>query len=299
MVGVLTHALGFACIIVAGFLLNSLGFISGDARKVLPEIMLKVTLPASIAVNLNGTALDLPDLYFVVLGALFNVVALTFAFFYGRSRDESGFAMVNLAGYNIGCFAMPFISGMLDQQAMAQAGLFDMGNSIMCLGVNYAVASQVERGRGFSFSYLLNSVLRSVPVATYAVMVVLCLAGLGLPELLMDPLQIAARANPFIAMMVIGISMGFASGFEMLPRIASYCGMRLGLSFVAIALLMALPIPSASKGVAVVLCLAPISAVSSVYTRYLNRDAELSACINSAYVPISIIAMSVAIALLP
>lgn len=289
---VIFHASGFAILIALGWMLRELGVVGRDAQLVLPNIMLRVTLPAAIIANLNGGTISLSELYFVVMGIVVNAFALLCAWIYGHSRNEAGFAMVNLAGCNIGCFAMPFISGLLGGREMVMASLFDIGNSMMCLGINYAIAAQVEVGGPFNGRRAVRSVLTSVPVVTYIAMLLLCMFQVSLPEAIMPPIETAARANPFIAMMVIGVSIGFAKGDGAIARIIRYCVMRFAISLALVAAISILPIPGVARCVASVLCFAPIGAVSSVYTRKLGEDAELSACINSAYVPISIVCMS-------
>ena len=47
---------------------------------------------------------------------------------------------MNVAGYNIGNFTMPFIQGFLGTTGLAAASLFDTGNSFICLGGAYSLA---------------------------------------------------------------------------------------------------------------------------------------------------------------
>ena len=69
-------------------------------------------------------------------------------------------------------------------------------------------------------------------------------------------------------------------------------------SVVAASLIALLPLSLEAKGVAICLVFAPIGAVSSVYARRLDLDDGAAACINSCYVPVSIIAMSAVIIML-
>ena len=298
MLDVVINAFGFACIILLGWCTRRFGVVGPEAGVALSCIMLSVTLPCAIIVNLNGYRVAPADAYFVLLGALFNITALILAYFYGKAHGESAFAMVNLAGFNIGCFAMPFVSGLLSPHAIIQTSFFDIGNSIMCLGLNFGFASQVNGAQSsFSLHKLLSSLYHSVPVVTYAIMLALCAAGLALPNGLMHVVEIAGKANPFIAMMAIGVSISIGAQDNGFGRIARFCAIRFAHSLAAALVVALLPISLEAKEVALVLCFAPISAVNSVYTRRLGLDYSTSACINSAYVPISIMAMSAVIAL--
>ena len=57
--------------------------------------------------------------------------------------------MLNLPGYNIGIFALPFVSSFLGPQGVVAACLMDVGNSCVCLGGAYGVASSIKAGSGF------------------------------------------------------------------------------------------------------------------------------------------------------
>ena len=51
------------------------------------------------------------------------------------------FYVFNLAGYNIGCFTLPFAQSFLGPFAVVATCMFDVGNSIMCTGGTYALTS--------------------------------------------------------------------------------------------------------------------------------------------------------------
>ena len=79
-------------------------------------------------------------LWLVALGALCNVlmVATGYGMTYGKARQERAFSMLNLSGYNIGTFAMPFVAGFLPPTGFLATCLFDAGNAIMCTGGTYS-----------------------------------------------------------------------------------------------------------------------------------------------------------------
>ena len=308
MLAVIGNALGFACIIIVGWTARRLHLVDREVKRVLPNLMLCITLPASIISNCNGCKISPSDLYILGLGCLFNATALILAWIVGRRNHLSSFLMVSTAGFNIGCFAMPFVQGMLPAQAVMQASLFDIGNSLMCLGLNYGIVAQAKEaetgGDGrLDVPKLLGVALRSVPVIAYLAMLALCLLRIELPVMLVNAAGIAGRANPFIAMMVIGTSIEFVGKDDIgdgaggrYGVVFKACALRLLHSAASAAVVVVLPLPAAVKCVVTCLVFAPIGAVSSVYAHRLRLDDGLAACINSCYVPISIIAMSAVLA---
>ena len=59
----------------------------------------------------------------------------------GKDRDEKAFHILNMSGYNIGNFTMPFTAGFFGPTGVVITSLFDTGNAFICLGGAYSVAS--------------------------------------------------------------------------------------------------------------------------------------------------------------
>ena len=54
--------------------------------------------------------------------------------FIGKSRTEQSFMILNINGYNIGNFSLPFISFFLEGMPILAISLFDAGSAIMVMG---------------------------------------------------------------------------------------------------------------------------------------------------------------------
>lgn len=62
-----------------------------------------------------------------------------------RDRNTRILHLMNLCGYNVGCFALPFLQGFVGPYGVALACLFDVGNSLVATGGGYAVAESLLR----------------------------------------------------------------------------------------------------------------------------------------------------------
>ena len=314
MFAVLAHSAGYAIFIALGYALVSIGVLPRASGRVLSALMVCVTLPASIIVGLNGHAVAVEDLRFLVLGVLCNVVALGASWAFARrwEGDRGALAMVSVSGCNVGGFALPLASGLLPGRALVQMAVFDIGNSIMCLGLNKGFASMVLGGRGGAkVRDLLGSLVGSAPVMTYLLMLGLCLVGRQVPSPLAEIVGVAGEANPLVAMMVIGTSMvGERRGGSKVGEVARLVLLRMAVSVVQVVGVLVVPFVSArilggfapsfspdDRLVASVLLLAPVAAMGTVFARQLGLDEEVAAKVNSVYTPISLVAMSLAIGL--
>lgn len=105
--------------------------------------------------------------------------------------------MLNASGCNIGNFAMPFAQGFLGPVGVIAVSLFDCGNSMICLGGAYSIASIVKSGDGkFRIKPILNNLVHSIPLMTYIFMTILGLLHLSLPPRLWSLRALWAMPTP-------------------------------------------------------------------------------------------------------
>ena len=111
----LFKVLSFITFIMLGYLLRRLSILKAETFRVLSGIVFYITLPCIIITSINGVPVTSEMLWLVALGALCNVlmVATGYGMTHGKARQERAFSMLNLSGYNIGTFAMPFVAGFL------------------------------------------------------------------------------------------------------------------------------------------------------------------------------------------
>ena len=150
----LFKVLSFITFIMLGYLLRRLSILKAETFRVLSGIVFYITLPCIIITSINGVPVTSEMLWLVALGALCNVlmVATGYGMTHGKARQERAFSMLNLSGYNIGTFAMPF----------------DAGNAIMCTGGTYALANSVtDASQHLSIKSFLRNVFSSIPFCIY------------------------------------------------------------------------------------------------------------------------------------
>jgi predicted permease len=96
-----------------------------------------------------------------------------------RDREQQSFAMLNLPGYNVGNFVIPFAQSFLGASGVIAVSIFDTGNAAICLGGAYSLAAMVKDGNRFSLGRILRALLRSVPFVTYMLMLLMNQNGAG------------------------------------------------------------------------------------------------------------------------
>ena len=166
MAEVLMKAGAFVAVIIMGNLLRRAGFFKEEDFYVLSKIVLKITLPAAIISNFSGIDLKPSMLVMTLLGFGGGILYITMAFFMsiGKEREERAFNVLNLPGYNIGNFTMPFAQSFLGPVGVVATSLFDTGNAFVCLGGAYSVAVVTkEKNARFSLLPVVKTLLKSLP----------------------------------------------------------------------------------------------------------------------------------------
>ncbi|MDR0925250.1 MAG: AEC family transporter, partial [Hungatella sp.] len=137
MTAVLIKAVAFVSIIILGYLLKRAGFFQAKDFYLVSRIVIKITLPAAIVSNFSRITMDYSILFVCIIGFLCNCVTVAAGYVMNvrRSKEAKAFAMINMSGYNVGNFTMPFVQSFLSPVGFAATSLFDAGNALMCTGM--------------------------------------------------------------------------------------------------------------------------------------------------------------------
>ena len=281
----------YIAIIFLGYILRRTGFFGPEAFGVLSKILMKITLPCAIISSNAGKAIDSSMLTIMLLsfgaGVLYMILgSITYK---RKGKDAQAFGILNIPGYNIGTFSMPFTQNFLGSLGNITTSIFDMGNALICLGGAYGVAASVKEGKGFDIKRILKNLLTSVPCMTIIIMVVLNLFSLTPPAPIVSFAQIIGNANAFLAMFTIGVGFKLSGDRSQFADMAKILGIRYGVAAIlALIYYFVLPFDLEIRQALVILAFSPIGSAIPVFTAELKGDVGLSAAINSVAILISI-----------
>ena len=294
MQDVLIRAGCFVAIIILGFVLRRIGFFKEGAFETLSKIVLKITLPAAIVKSFSSTRLDASMLSLIAIGIGAGVVYGVAAYLVNlkKPKEQRAFDVLNLPGYNIGVFAMPFISSFLGPAGAVTTSIFDTGNAFVCLGGTYGIAVSIKDGGGFSFKRVVKALLTSVPFLAYIIMLILSLLQITLPAPVVELANIISSGNAFVAMLMIGVGFKLEAKKEQIGHLMKIVVMRYTIAAaIAACFYFLLPFELEIRQTLVLLAFAPIGAAVPGFTAELGEDTGLSSAINSVCIIISIIIM--------
>ena len=289
---ILTKAGCYISIIVLGYVLRKRGFFGPEAFGVLSKVVIRITLPCAIIASSAGKPIDVSMLALAALGFGGGVLYMLLGLLLGRgkSQGEKAFHVLNLPGYNIGTFALPFTQEFLGPVGVLSTSLFDLGNAFICLGGAYGAAGAVKEGGKINVLRILKAPFSSIPFLAHLCMVVLNLLHLDVPGPIVSFAGIVGNGNAFLAMLMIGVGFrlnGEKSQKSTIVRILSVryaVGITLALLFYFV-----LPFELRVRQTLAILALSPIGSAVPVFTAQLGEDEGLSSAINSIAIVISII----------
>ena len=292
MLDVLIRAGSFVAVIFLGYILRRIGLFRKEDFKVLANIVLKITLPAAVVVSFADTQITASMLGLTLLGLGGGVLYMLIGYLLNLRRDRSqqAFGVLNQAGYNIGCFSLPFIQSFLGPVGVVATSLFDAGNAVVVLGGAYGVASTIKAGGGFSFKRLAKALLTSVPFLFYLLLTILKILQVKIPVQVVDFVQPVANANAFLAMFMIGVGFELKADREQQGIVWKTVAARYGIAvLLALVFYYLLPFAMEIRKTLVLLAFSPIGSSVPIFTAQLGEDEGLSSAINSVCILLSVV----------
>ncbi|MFH6656656.1 AEC family transporter [Streptococcus suis] len=163
----------------------------------------------------------------------------------------------------------------------------------MVLGGNYSIAAGVdEEQERMTVATFIKNLSRSVPLVVYLVSLSLAVCSIKLPRELISVLTIASNANPFLAMLMLGILLDLKLNWKEISRLVYLLSLRLGANIlIAGVIYFLLPIDKTMKIMLLVCLVSPISVMSPIYALKLGSRSAEPANVNSLSILVSLVMM--------
>lgn len=279
MLEIIIRASYFILMIVIAYALKKIGVLSKEDGVALARVILNLTLPCAILVSFRSFVFEWSYMMIPALSFAANSLMILIGFLMTRnsSRDDRIFYMMELPAYNIGNFTLPFVSGILGATGVVASCLFDMGNSPMCLALDFAITQAVVgQTASRSLSRSLMTVFTKPAFDTYVLMMILSGLSISLPDKVFEFAGLISPANGPLAMIMIGLMLEFSPDKSKLKEVATVNIMRLVLAAViAFLFFRYAPFPYEVRKAVAITAFAPISSASPAFVAELKGDVEL------------------------
>ena len=208
MSNVFTQTVVYLALLFLGYGFKRAGIFKVEDTKFLKSVILYITMPATAVNGLKDLELQPSFLWCFLIGFVTCAVLLAVGMAASRrgDADEKLQYLFSFNSFNVGNFAIPFLTGLISTNGFAALCLFDIAVAIFLYGVDYSLAeSRKGNGGGFSASLLLKKIFCSPVTDAYLIMILLAAVHLRLPEPVLKLANVAGNANAFLAMLSIGI----------------------------------------------------------------------------------------------
>lgn len=294
---VFVRVAAFVAIIAAGFTARQRGWLPEGTDATISKIVFSLTLPCAIIHAFGAAEFSHELLWLVLLGAAFTVGSYFAMLLLVRrsSPEDKVFYLCNVSGYNIGCFALPFVQALFPPAQAVVTCLFDAGNAVMMAGGSYALTG-VFAGSGkveHPWRLIGRRLFSSMPFDAYLILVGLALVGIRTPEVVVTFTEPMANANAFLAMFMLGLMVNAQVDAAKLGKVVRLVAARVAMSALFSALIWcALPFDATARLILVMLVWATAGSMGPVFTQWSHGDYGLAGFANAVTIVIGVVAVT-------
>ena len=195
--------------ILLGYLLKRLGVLKQSDRQLLSNIVLMITLPSMIFINLSKASISSDMLLLPVLGLVLSLLLLTVAYLYckkrGYSKRTTWTIVIAASMMNTGFMGFPISLGAFGNVGFINAVFYDI--STTTIFILYGVL--LTRIFGGDRREVLKSALTFIPLWAVLFALVFNVCNLELPYVVDSVLNYFADATVPLIMFALGISLDF------------------------------------------------------------------------------------------
>ncbi len=301
MSNVLTQTIVYVILLFAGYGFKKAGIFKVEDTDFLKKVILYLTMPAMAVNGLKDLELQPSFLWCFLVGFGTSTILMLVGMAVTRrkSPEERVMYLFNFNTYNIGNFAIPFLTGLISTEGFAALCLFDIGVAIYLYGIDYSLAEAVKGGKGsFSLKFLLKKIFTSPITDMYLLMILLAALHLRLPDPILKLASVMGNANAFLAMLSIGILFELNLEKKNLRDMVKFFVLRYGTILLIMAeVILFIPFSQDIRQAICVLLMAPVASIAPLLTMNAGGDGAKAAQINSVSILIGIAGMMVVYAL--
>lgn len=300
MSNVLTQTIVYLLLLFIGYAFKRAGIFKIEDSNFLKSVILYITMPAAAVNGMKDLELQTSFLWCFLIGFATCGLLMAVGMAASRKADASGklLYLFSFNSFNVGNFAIPFLTGLISANGFAAICLFDISVAIFLYGVDYSVAGNIKGEGGFSLKLLLKKLFCSPITDTYLIMILLAALSIRLPAPVLKLAEVAGNANAFLAMLSIGILFEWNMDRKNLKMILKFFSLRYA-TVLAIAVCVALfvPFPDDIRQAVCVLLMAPVASAAPLLTANAGGDGAKAAQINSISILVGIAMMMAVYAL--
>jgi len=281
--------------VLFGILLRTAGIVQPGLAQVLFRFIFVCTLPALIFSLIVEAPLGRESAMLTLTGLLTNLCCAAAAWSYGRyaglDRRETGLLVLSASVSNM-LFVYPFVDGILGEDGLRDAVLFDIGNALYVGTVASGLALHYGNdGSGVGPGRTLAALLRAPIFLALSAALLLNLSGTDVAPLVLDTTRPLGEATLPVTLVALGMSLSVSALSRDLPVAAIVLRMGLGL-ILGLSLTWLLGIDGVTRWVVVAGTSAPIGFGTVALVSVGRLDVDRAAAAVSVSVLIGLVTVT-------
>ena len=220
-------------IISFGYFLKYKNIITEKEGKVISKLLMHTTFPALIIVTMMRVHLESKLLLLPIISLCFSIFSmLTAAWVFKRQGSKlRALLIMGSGGFNLGLFAYPLIEGIWGPAGMVYAAMFDLGNSLAIFGLVYGTGVFLsDKKEGVTVKENIKNaflkIITLVPLQALLIGMIINLSHFELPTIVVEILEILARGNKVIALLIMGIYLNMPLNSETFQQVSKVLAIR-------------------------------------------------------------------------
>lgn len=271
-------------IIFLGYFLKKKNIITEEEGKTISKLLMHTTFPALMFVTMLRVHFEWNLLLLPIISFCFSLITMSMAtyFFKDFPRKMKAILIMGSGGFNLGLFAYPLIEGIWGQAGMVYAAMFDFGNSFAVFGLVYGTGVFMsDKNQGASITAntkkALLKIITLLPFQAILVGVFFNLTTIPLPQILLDILDVLAKGNKVIVLLIMGIYMNLYITPDLTKKVAKvlairyFWGLLLGFLFFYF-----LPVEQLYRNVLLIVIIIPVGMTIIPFSNELGYDTEVA-----------------------
>jgi len=267
-------------VMAVGFAVRRMRLIDATANTYLTQILLKVTLPATMLTAISGNTLEVPlSQVFLLFGIIafsfgvMTVVCFAASWAMVSPREERGaYTALGLFG-NVNFMGIPLAFSLFGPDGMFYAVLYNIAFNLLVFSLGMKLIGGKEAK--ISLKFFLTPVMISSVVS-----VIFFLTNITLPYVIDSSLGLLGRVTSPLAMLLLGSILGGMNFKEMFRGWRAYAStlVRLFLAPVAVYFVLTLlPLPTSPLflSILIIMSASPTAISVATFAIYYNRHEEL------------------------
>ena len=268
-------------IITFGYLLKKFDYLTEKDGKIISKFLMHTTFPALMLVSTIRIKLE-SSLFLIPLFALIfgsSMVLVAWFVFKKQPNILRGLLIMGSGGLNTGLFGFPIIEGLWGRDALVYAIMFDIGNTAVVFGIAYTIGIYFANKEGdgqVSFRAVFKRVIRLPPLQAMLIGLTVNALGFQLPIFATDFLDVLAKGNKPIALLLMGIYLDFALNRQQVWAVSKVLIIRYTMGLIAVLLFYFSMQPSVYQSIMIVCVVLPVGLTLLPFSDELNYDSRMA-----------------------